>query len=439
MSGRIGQPVGQVRFTNVAVVRLKKHGKRFEVASYRNKVLSWRNKTEADVNEVLQVPTVFTNVSRGVHASGKELMDAFGTSDHLKVAQLILDTGEVEVSDKERAALLESLFRDIATIIADKCVNPTTSRPYPVTLIATALKEAHFSVAPGKSAKSQALKAIGLLQKSGIPLERAKMRVRITCDAPADAAALRSTLAAMHVTPDVDTGAATAAAASSSSSSSSSSAPADTGDDAEGPMEPLATTTIEATIDPGHYRALEEAVARTGTASLAVLSLSAHTDAGGAGAAASSTAGGTRRAAAGSDDDSDSDEEGDPATTTTTTAAAPTKPAGATGGAGTGGDAAAAAASSTSALLSSADVTAASAAGTGMAVRRVTVPGARSLTCNSCGGIAFDTAAAHRDHFRSDLHRANLKLKTRGKPPMTADGFDALTAKERDEILSALE
>jgi ribosome maturation protein SDO1 len=34
----IQQPVGQVRLTNVAIVRLKKGKRRFEVAAYPNKV-----------------------------------------------------------------------------------------------------------------------------------------------------------------------------------------------------------------------------------------------------------------------------------------------------------------------------------------------------------------------------------------------------------------
>lgn len=32
------QPVGQVRLTNVAIVRYKRAGMRFEVAAYKNKV-----------------------------------------------------------------------------------------------------------------------------------------------------------------------------------------------------------------------------------------------------------------------------------------------------------------------------------------------------------------------------------------------------------------
>ena len=34
---------GQKRLTNIAVVRIKKHGKRFEIACYKNKVVNWRN------------------------------------------------------------------------------------------------------------------------------------------------------------------------------------------------------------------------------------------------------------------------------------------------------------------------------------------------------------------------------------------------------------
>ena len=38
------QPIGQKLLTNVAVVKLKKQGKLFELACYKNKVTDWRNK-----------------------------------------------------------------------------------------------------------------------------------------------------------------------------------------------------------------------------------------------------------------------------------------------------------------------------------------------------------------------------------------------------------
>lgn len=67
----------------------------------------------------------------------------------------ILAKGELQVSDKERQTQLETMFRDIATIVAEKCVNPETKRPYTVSLIERAMKDIHYSVKANKSTKQQ--------------------------------------------------------------------------------------------------------------------------------------------------------------------------------------------------------------------------------------------------------------------------------------------
>ncbi|XP_033224942.1 ribosome maturation protein SBDS isoform X1 [Belonocnema kinseyi] len=171
-------PINQIRLTNVAVVRMKKAGKRFEIACYRNKVMSWRSKLEKDIDEVLQSHTVFTNVSKGQVAKKEDLLKCFAQEDQTEICKEILDKGELQVSDKERHSTLESMFKDIATTVADKCVNPETKRPYPVSLIEKAMKDVHFSVKPNRNAKQQALDVIPQL-KTVMPLERAQMRLRV--------------------------------------------------------------------------------------------------------------------------------------------------------------------------------------------------------------------------------------------------------------------
>lgn len=136
----------------------------FHLSSSRVQVLNWRSKVETDINEVLQVPTVFLNVSKGVHAKREELLAAFGTEDHLSAALIILAQGELEVGEKERQSALEAMFHDVATIIAEKCMNPDTQRPYTVTIIEKSLREVHANITLAKSAKQQALKAIQALQ-----------------------------------------------------------------------------------------------------------------------------------------------------------------------------------------------------------------------------------------------------------------------------------
>eukprot|EP00002_Diphylleia_rotans_P029937 TRINITY_DN6122_c0_g1_i1.p1 TRINITY_DN6122_c0_g1~~TRINITY_DN6122_c0_g1_i1.p1 ORF type:complete len:253 (+),score=68.37 TRINITY_DN6122_c0_g1_i1:54-812(+) len=173
-------PVNQIRLTNVAVVRLKKGGQRFELACYPNKVTSWRQKIEKDLDEVIQTQTVFTNVSKGVVANREELTKAFGTDDVPKICLMILEKGELQVSQKERQHQAEITLKDIATIVADKCINPQTNRPLTVTLVEKAMKDIHYSAHPTKSAKQQALEVIRQLRQSNtIPIARAQMRLRI--------------------------------------------------------------------------------------------------------------------------------------------------------------------------------------------------------------------------------------------------------------------
>lgn len=134
--------------------------------------------SEKDIDEVLQTNSVFTNVSKGKIAKKEDLLKAFNTDDINEICKEILAKGELQVSDKERHSQLDSLFKDIATNVADKCVNPESKRPYPVTMIEKAMKDIHFSVKPNRNAKQQALDVIPMLRES-IPLERARMRLKI--------------------------------------------------------------------------------------------------------------------------------------------------------------------------------------------------------------------------------------------------------------------
>ncbi|XP_064122963.1 ribosome maturation protein SBDS-like [Macrobrachium nipponense] len=179
---RINTPTNQIRLTNVAIVRMKKGGKRFEIACYRNKVLSWRQKVEKDLDEVLQSEAVFTNVSKGQVAKKEELMKSFGSDDQKKICLEILEKGELQVSDKERQANQESSLKEIACIVSEKCINPETQTPYTVAMIENAMKDLHFSLNPKRNNKQQALQVIKQLQET-IPIQRAQMKINVTIPA----------------------------------------------------------------------------------------------------------------------------------------------------------------------------------------------------------------------------------------------------------------
>lgn len=99
--------------------------------------------------------TISLNCSKGQVAKQDDLKKAFGTTDVSEIVRQILEKGELQVGGKEREAELESTRKEIATGVAERCVDPTTQRPHTVTMIEKALAEIHFNVLPNKSTKSQ--------------------------------------------------------------------------------------------------------------------------------------------------------------------------------------------------------------------------------------------------------------------------------------------
>ena len=118
------------------------------------------------------------NVSKGQVAKKEDLVKVFGTENQTEICKEILKKGELQVSDKERQHQLESQFKEIANIVADKCLNPELKRPYPLTMIEKAMRDIHYSIKPNQSTKQQALQVIKMLKES-IPIERAQMRLRV--------------------------------------------------------------------------------------------------------------------------------------------------------------------------------------------------------------------------------------------------------------------
>lgn len=204
--------------------------KRFEIACYKNKILEYRSGAETDLDNVLQIHSVFLSVSKGQTAPTQDLAKAFGPKISLdEIIMEILKKGEVQVGEKERHAQLDRVHHEVLDIVSGKLVDPKSQRPYTTGMIEKALdqlssqgaqhkqhEEASTSTSKGgeptvksangddqalntakakakelptwtgvvatKSAKSQALEAMkALIAWQPIPVARARMRLRITC------------------------------------------------------------------------------------------------------------------------------------------------------------------------------------------------------------------------------------------------------------------
>lgn len=175
----IKQPGTQILLTNVAVVRLKRKGKRFELACYPNKVNAWREGLERDLSEVLQLEEVYSNVSKGKVVQRKNLYADFKELKTFEdIIKHILEHGELQVSELERHSQHEATLKDIANIISKLTVCEATGTPITPALILQGMKDAHYNIKHNKSAKSQALIAMKQINES-LGLVRAKMRLKL--------------------------------------------------------------------------------------------------------------------------------------------------------------------------------------------------------------------------------------------------------------------
>ncbi|KAH8086190.1 hypothetical protein JL720_7393 [Aureococcus anophagefferens] len=146
MSRRVGTPMNKVVLSSVNVVRLQRGGGRFEVACYPNKVVDYRSGTETDLDEVLQIRTVFKNVSKGVATPKKDLAKVFPKMSVDDVCREILRSGQLQVSARERGAASEALIRDVAGIVAERVVDAATGAFLPPASVERLLRdEANFA------------------------------------------------------------------------------------------------------------------------------------------------------------------------------------------------------------------------------------------------------------------------------------------------------
>lgn len=89
--------------------------------------------------------------------------------------------GELQINAAERTHHLSSLSREIATLVSEMTVDPTTNRPHTVGMIEKAMTEIGFSVKSERAAKGQALDLIRVLaQGDTLPIQRVRMRLRIS-------------------------------------------------------------------------------------------------------------------------------------------------------------------------------------------------------------------------------------------------------------------
>lgn len=166
--------------------RLRKAGSVYEVVVDPDKAVAYKEGDDVAVEEVLKAEDVFFDAKKGEHASEERMEEVFGTSDPVKVAKVILDEGEVQLTAEHRNKVREDKRRRLVQLIARNACDPKTKAPHPPSRIENAMAEAKVHVDEFKKPEDQVSAVLSKLRPV-IPITVEERELQVTL--PAQSAA----------------------------------------------------------------------------------------------------------------------------------------------------------------------------------------------------------------------------------------------------------
>lgn len=165
---------------NYTIARINIGGENFEIIVKPDPAFAFRSGKSISISDILVIDEVFVDASKGLRASEKKLKEAFGTTDPLEIAKIILKRGTLQLTAQQRRQLIEEKRRQIIDFISRNAVDPRTKLPHPPARIEQALEQVGFSVDPFKSVEEQANEAIKAIRTIlPISVEKVSIAVKI--------------------------------------------------------------------------------------------------------------------------------------------------------------------------------------------------------------------------------------------------------------------
>ncbi|MGB9134167.1 MAG: ribosome assembly factor SBDS [Candidatus Bathyarchaeia archaeon] len=162
------------------VARLSRDGEHFEVLVKPQPALSYTMGKPTSLSEVLVTDMIFTDANKGTKAGEDKLKAAFNTTDALKIAEVILQKGTLQLTTDQRRQLTAEKRKQIIAFIARQAVDPKTNLPHPPLRIETAMEHIHYPIDAFKAVEEQAKDIIKLLRPIlPIKIEQIQVQVRI--------------------------------------------------------------------------------------------------------------------------------------------------------------------------------------------------------------------------------------------------------------------
>jgi ribosome maturation protein SDO1 len=158
------------------IARLTKDNEHFEILVKSQKALDYRNGKISGITEVLAAETIFSDANKGTRAAEEDIRKAFGTTDELKVADIIIKKGQLQLTTEQRRKMVEDKRKQIIDYISRQAVDPKTNLPHPPTRIENAMEQIRYPIDPYKTVEEQSKDIVKLLRPI-LPLKIEQLQI----------------------------------------------------------------------------------------------------------------------------------------------------------------------------------------------------------------------------------------------------------------------
>lgn len=141
--------------SKTVIAKYTQGGEEFEIFVDSDLAYDYITGKATDPMRVLQTEEIFKDANKGERQSQDKIKKVFGTTDLVKVAEVILKNGNVPITTEQRNKLVEDKRKQVVAIIARNAIDPRTNAPHPAQRIENAMREAKVQVEPFKSAQEQ--------------------------------------------------------------------------------------------------------------------------------------------------------------------------------------------------------------------------------------------------------------------------------------------
>lgn len=158
--------------------RFQRGNEQFEILVKPDQALDYYLGKTSSLAGILVTETIFSDASKGIKVSEESLRKTFSTTEALKIAEIILKKGNIQLTTEQRRKMADVKKRQIITFISRQCLDPRTNLPHPPTRIEQAIEQIHYSIDPSGSEEKQAKEIIKLLQPI-LPLKMEQLSISV--------------------------------------------------------------------------------------------------------------------------------------------------------------------------------------------------------------------------------------------------------------------